>query len=75
MRIANMYKDIEISNTLLESYHEKNQTDISVKIYTLSLGTWPIPSQFKSTPEVLLPIQKTFEDFYSTKHTGRVLRW
>jgi cullin 3 len=74
-KLEGMFKDMEASNTLMESYKDTvqgNEIDLTAKVLTKVY--WPT-SEVKMCvlPSSAEAAFKKFKDFYLHKHTGRVL--
>lgn len=82
-KLEGMFKDMSLSNTVMESFKEYltnspssncNKIDLSVRV--LTTGFWPLPT---TTPKCNVPsvgrlAYEEFRTFYLSKHNGRQLR-
>lgn len=73
-----MFKDVELSNEITQSYRESRGSqdafDLSVSI--LTAGNWPtfVPVNVTMPPE-MARIQDRFKTFYTSRYSGRSLQW
>jgi cullin-4 len=80
-KISGMYKDMEISSTIMESFkeryrHELDRSGILYHVWTLTGSKWPTPSQAKIfLPKNLQDLQNLFNDFYVGINKGKILHW
>ncbi|CAG9324817.1 unnamed protein product [Blepharisma stoltei] len=80
-RIHNMYKDMELSHTLMESFNQTygsqiERTGLSFHVWTLTGSVWPQVSQVKAIlPPDLKSIQDLYTNFYTTNIKKKILTW
>ena len=80
-RIHNMYKDIETSKLLMESFREAHESqlsslDIDFNVVTLTGSVWPPqPKSTVTLPSRLLSLQSLYNQFYTQSIKRRVLSW
>ncbi|KAJ3087322.1 Cullin-4 [Quaeritorhiza haematococci] len=80
-KLEGMFKDMEISREIMSSFRQSTRymeqlgsLDLSVNV--LTAGYWPTyPPAEVNLPANLAHCQSVFKEFYTTKHTGRVLTW
>jgi cullin 3 len=87
-KLEAMFKDMAISQELTSGFKkyiadrgDADPSRVELKIDVLTSGTWPLNDNGNEDEvRVLYPAQLErvklgFQDFYSTKHQGRVLTW
>lgn len=81
-KLQGMLNDMKTSEETVEEFNRsvKNSArgmrfGVSVKVLTST--NWPISAQPPSCtmPEMLMEARRRFEEFYQSKHNGRVLTW
>ena len=80
-KISSMFNDITISNQLMQEFKETHKDklyDIDIEVYIVTKGKWPFKEEDFETcqyPDELLKLQKTYENFYLKKNSGRIIGW
>lgn len=80
-RIHNMYKDMETSNNLMESFNETHgkaveNSGLAFYVWTLTGSVWPQQTQIKAIiPPDLRSFQDLYTNFYTTNIKKKILTW
>jgi len=77
-KLQSMYKDLQVSLDLMKVYNKKNQdtTGVQFSIEILSQGVWPEQEQVPLIlPRLLGDIAVSYQEFYTSKHKGKSLKW
>ncbi|XP_063228534.1 cullin-3 [Bacillus rossius redtenbacheri] len=74
-KLEGMFKDMTVSNTIMEEYNNTNPSGVDLSVRVLTTGFWPTQS---STPKCNIPSAprnafEAFKRFYLGKHSGRQL--
>ena len=80
-KFEQMLKDVDISKEIMRSFRENALAQVKLPSFEFSVsvlqsGSWPTVAPSR----VLLPkdfevCQKVFEEFYLSRHSGRLLKW
>lgn len=70
-KIEGMFRDMELSSTIMNDYKEKDSIDLTVRVLTSVF--WPIDNQVAmcTLPQSAEQVFRQFEQFYLGKHNGR----
>lgn len=81
MRIAGMFKDIDLSKSLMNSFQAEHSeaiesSRIEFVVHNLTSPMWPANSQLKVVlPPNLTSLMTLYTEFYSRLHKGKKLNW
>ena len=76
-----MFKDVELSRDVMQSFLESTQaksltSDVELSVHVLTQGYWPTyPPLEVNLPQEVRKLQEVFSSYYTTKHNGRRLQW
>ncbi|KAK9477335.1 Cullin [Lipomyces japonicus] len=84
-KLEGMFKDMKVSNDMMQDYKAHVQTadpDRKTELFVsvLTSTNWPVNLSHTESRTCIFPpeldrIQKSFEKFYTDRHSGRVLTW
>ncbi|XP_043219295.1 cullin-4B-like [Amphibalanus amphitrite] len=80
-KLEGMFKDMELSKDIMLTFkqHLANQRkppSLDLNVNILTMGYWPTyPPVEAHLPPDMFTLQKTFNEFYLSKHSGRKLQW
>mmetsp|Transcript_28636 Transcript_28636/g.50915 ORF Transcript_28636/g.50915 Transcript_28636/m.50915 type:complete len:736 (-) Transcript_28636:3689-5896(-) len=81
MRISGMFKDIDLSESLMSSFEMEYRKDIEKSgvdfiVHNLTSPMWPAISQIRVIlPPSLTILMDYYTEFYSKNHRGKKLNW
>ncbi|SNX85851.1 related to Cullin-3 [Melanopsichium pennsylvanicum] len=81
-KLQGMLNDMKTSEETMDDFNKtiKNShrnMPFALNVNVLTSTNWPISTQAPSCtmPEIMMEARKRFEEFYQSKHNGRVLTW
>ncbi|CBQ68511.1 related to Cullin-3 [Sporisorium reilianum SRZ2] len=81
-KLQGMLNDMKTSDETMDEYnrtvkHSHRGMGLALAVSVLTSTNWPISAQAPSCvmPDALMEARRRFEEFYQSKHNGRVLAW
>lgn len=81
-KLERMYQDITVSHDFMAEYKKAqaaasaaSQPSLDLSVRVLQTGCWPVNKVACVLPPAVAAPCRSFSDFYSNKHSGRVLTW